>query len=336
MVVLIASSSVSQVAALRSKIADKSGLHLQPNPKKAPMAHVIGAFFVAVCFALAMGVARAEAETCASLSSISSSVTSSRPVAVEQARVEYVYDGDTLRLSDGRKVRLLGINAPELARPAKGSRPKQSAQPLAAEAAAAVNQWLQDNRLQDSKVQLLVGREHEDRYGRLLAHVFNQQGQSLEASLLQQGLAFMVVIPPNMRHADCYQQLEAEARRLQRGVWAHPAWQPVAAKEVAAQGKTGFLRMAGTVTRVDQGRDWWIELDQALVLRVSKKAQHYFKADFISDLPGRSIVVRGWVVRRKLSNSLKGKGFKEFVMQVKSPYAIQTDRFSQKIGSFGG
>ncbi len=308
---------------------------MQPNPKKAPMAHVIGAFFVAVCLALAVGAVRAEAETCASLSSVSSSVsssvTSSGAVAVEQARVEYVYDGDTLHLSDGRKVRLLGINTPELARPAKGSRLEQSAQPLAAEAAAAVNRWLQDSR-----VQLLVGREREDRYGRLLAHVFNQQGQSLEASLLQQGLAFMVVIPPNMRHADCYQQLEAEARRLQRGVWGHPAWQPVAARVVAAQGKTGFLRVAGTVTRVDQGRDWWVELDQALVLRMPAKTQHYFKADFMSDLAGRSIVVRGWVTRRKLSNSLKEKGFKEFVMQVKSPYAIQTDRFSQKNDLFGG
>jgi endonuclease YncB( thermonuclease family) len=300
------------------------------------MAHVIGAFFVVVCFALAMGVVRAEAETCASLSSIRSSVASSGPEAVEQARVEYVYDGDTLRLSDGRKVRLLGINTPELARPAKGSRPRQSAQPLAAEATAAVNRWLQDNRLQDSRVQLLVGREREDRYGRLLAHVFNQQGQSLEASLLQQGLAFMVVIPPNTRHADCYQQLEVEARRQRLGIWAHSAWQPVAAKDVAAQGKTGFVRVTGTVTRVDQARDLWIELDHALVLRVLGANDHDFLKDFIAGWQKRSLVVRGWVVRRKLSNSLKAKGFKEFVMTVKSPYAFEGDRFSQKNDLFGG
>lgn len=336
MVVLIASSSVSQVAALRSKIADKSGLHLQPNPKKAPMAHVIGAFFVAVCFVLAMGVVRAEAETCASLSSVSSSVMPSVPVAVEQARVEHVYDGDTLRLSDGRKVRLLGINTPELARPAKGSRLEQPAQPLAVEATAAVNRWLQASKVKDPRVQLLMGREREDRYGRLLAHVFNQQGQSLEASLLQQGLAFMVVIPPNTHHADCFQLLEAQARRQRLGIWAHSAWQPMAAKDVAAQGKTGFLRVTGTVTRVDQARDLWIELDHALVLRVLGANYHDFSREFVADWQKRSLVVRGWVVRRKLSNSLKAKGFKEFVMTVKSPYAFEGDRFSQKNDLFGG
>ena len=297
------------------------------------MAHVIGAFFVAVCFAWVAGIARADAETCASLSSVTSSVESSVSVVVEQAQVEYVYDGDTLRLSDGRKVRLLGINTPELARPAKGSRPEQPAQPLADEATAAVSRWLQ---APSSRVQLLVGREREDRYGRLLAHVFNQRGQSLEASLLQQGLAFMVVIPPNTRHAECYQQLEVQARRQQLGIWSHPAWQPVAAKTVVAQGKTGFLRVKGTVTRIDQARDLWIELDHALVLRVSGANHHEISRDFVADWLKRSLVVRGWVTRRKLSNSLKAKGFKEFVMTVKSPYAFERDRFSQKNDLFGG
>ena len=34
--------------------------------------------------------------------------------ATETARVEAVVDGDTLRLADGRRVRLIGVNAPEL------------------------------------------------------------------------------------------------------------------------------------------------------------------------------------------------------------------------------
>ncbi len=313
MVVLIALSSVSQVAALRSKLlvraaADKSGLHLQPNREKAPLAHVIGAFFVAADCVLAAGTVRAETETCASFASVTSSVEAATGAApVEQVRVDHVYDGDTLRLSDGRKVRLLGINTPELARPEKAGRSAQPGQPLAQEAAAAVKRWLQLSRMQSPHIQLLAGVEKRDRYGRLLAHVFNQQGQSLEASLLQQGLAFMVVVPPNDQHADCYHRLEMQARRQQRGVWSHTGWQPMAAAQVVAQKKTGFLRVTGTVTRVDEGRDVWIELEQALVLRVSAEAKHYFKADFLPNLLGRSIVVRGWVVRRKLSNSLKEK-----------------------------
>jgi endonuclease YncB( thermonuclease family) len=36
------------------------------------------------------------------------------PVGATEAVVEYVHDGDTLFLDDGRKVRLLGINTPEI------------------------------------------------------------------------------------------------------------------------------------------------------------------------------------------------------------------------------
>lgn len=45
------------------------------------------------------------------------------PVKPQQVAVRQVLDGDTVRLSDGRSVRLIGINAPELGRKGRPSEP---------------------------------------------------------------------------------------------------------------------------------------------------------------------------------------------------------------------
>jgi len=51
---------------------------------------------------------------------ISSSVLAAVECPVDRidlrAEVEYVHDGDTVRLADGRSVRLIGLNTPEMAR----------------------------------------------------------------------------------------------------------------------------------------------------------------------------------------------------------------------------
>lgn len=45
------------------------------------------------------------------------------PVKPQQVAVRQVLDGDTVRLGDGRSVRLIGINAPELGRKGRPSEP---------------------------------------------------------------------------------------------------------------------------------------------------------------------------------------------------------------------
>ncbi|WP_390616312.1 thermonuclease family protein [Maricurvus nonylphenolicus] len=238
---------------------------------------------------------------------------------LQTIRVEHIYDGDTLRLVDGRKVRLLGVNTPELARD------QRPAQALAQQAADAASQWLDQAR----ELQLLVGAEKTDRYGRVLGHIFNDRGQNLEAFLLARGLAFAIVVPPNVQHADCFAAIESQARAKLSGVWAHEDWQPLPARLAVQQEKTGFQRLIGTVTRVDGGKTLWIELDQALVLRADTTNFPNFWVGFSSDLVGKKLVVRGWLTRRKLSNSLKSKGFKEWLMTVKSPYAFEQGDFAQ-------
>jgi endonuclease YncB( thermonuclease family) len=91
----------------------------------------------------------------------------------ERVQVSSVYDGDTLRLQDGRRVRLIAVNAPELARDGK------SDQPLARASRAAVEAFIADTEF----VHLSFESRRADRYGRVLAHVTLPSGRNLESHL---------------------------------------------------------------------------------------------------------------------------------------------------------
>ena len=87
--------------------------------------------------------------------------------STEHSQVTYVYDGDTVKLKDGRRLRFIGINTPEVSRKGK------PVQPLA-EAARTALQDLLDTH--NGTLLLQYGQQDHDRYGRLLAHVFLENG----------------------------------------------------------------------------------------------------------------------------------------------------------------
>jgi endonuclease YncB( thermonuclease family) len=89
-----------------------------------------------------------------------------------EGRVE-VLDGDTLRLPDGRKLRLAAIDTPELGRPGA----QQAAECLA-------------GLLQGRRLRLQPPDPPRDRYGRLLADVV-ADGSSVSAALVERGLAWV-------------------------------------------------------------------------------------------------------------------------------------------------
>lgn len=125
--------------------------------------------------------------------------------------VKAVIDGDTLLLEDGRFVRLIGIDAPEL-----GHRGAPS-QPFARKAKAHLLGLV---RASGWKVLLEPGMVPKDHYGRALAHVFDRKGDSLAIGQLEQGLATLMVFPPNVRDVGLLKDAQALARREARGLWA--------------------------------------------------------------------------------------------------------------------
>ena len=62
-----------------------------------------------------------------------------------------------------------------------------------------------------------VGKK--DRYGRTLAYVYLEDGAFLNAELVKQGYAVIMTVPPNVKYADLFLQLQSKARDAKRGLW---------------------------------------------------------------------------------------------------------------------
>ncbi|MFA5679111.1 MAG: thermonuclease family protein [Pseudomonas sp.] len=191
-----------------------------------------------------------------------------------------VIDGDTLDLVDGRRVRLVGINAPEIGRNGRPSEPYAQA---ARKALASL--------VKGGELRLLVGEEPRDRYGRTLGHLFDGSGANLEANLLREGLGFAVALPPNLRLLDCHLQQEQQARQQRLGVWkANPA------RRASQVDSGGFHLLRGRIETISRtGRHIWIDLDGSVALRLPRGL---IAADELSAWKGRKIEARGWVVDR--------------------------------------
>jgi len=205
--------------------------------------------------------------------------------------VSRVIDGDTLRLSDGRKLRLIGINTPELGR---DGRP---AEPLAQTARRALVDLLGDA----PRLGLRFGREREDRYKRLLAHAYLPDGRNVEVSLLEQGLAAYIVVPPNTALSGCYRQAERLARDAGRGVW-DSVYRPLPVDRVARD-RGGFRIITGTVVRVGESRrSLWLNFQRSpgegpregVAVRISREDLGHFRQWDPRRLQGRRVTVRGW------------------------------------------
>ncbi len=231
------------------------------------------------------------------------------PGGLPTAQVREVVDGDTLRLQDGRSVRMLGINTPEIGRKGRPTEPF-------ADAARKRLQALVD--ASDGRVGLMVGQQGRDHYGRTLAHVFGANGNSFEAQLLAEGLGYLVVVAPNVELADCQQQAERVARQSHLGVWRQS---PVITVDRLSQ--SGFALISGRVSAIERNRGGiWIELGPDAVLHVPPKLQGAFASSFLDGLEGRQVVARGWVIDRSRRGGLKA-GQARWMLPLTAPAMLE-------------
>lgn len=228
----------------------------------------------------------------------------------ERASVQQVIDGDTLRLGDGRLVRFIGINTPEIGRKGKPS------EPLAEQA----QQTLQAMLGRKATVGLRYGQELQDRYQRLLAHVYLADGGSVEARLLEAGLAAQIIVPPNVWNQACYQSAERAARRAGKGVWAGH-YRPILVADLP-KGVQGFRLITGKVSRVGESkRSLWLNFPrrpgegrrEGVAVRISRDDLDYFDTWQPKDLQGKTIIVRGWIYPYK----------KQQVMRLRHPGSLE-------------
>jgi len=127
-------------------------------------------------------------------------------------RVTRVIDGDTVEICclEGRpeKVRYIGVNTPETNHPSKG------VEEYGHEAKEA------NRRLVAGKaVRLELDVDPRDRYGRLLAYVYLEDGTFVNAWLVEQGFAQVMTVPPNVKYQELLLKLQRGARDRGKGLW---------------------------------------------------------------------------------------------------------------------
>jgi micrococcal nuclease len=157
-------------------------------------------------------------------------------------KVRHVHDGDTVILEDGTRVRLLGINTPEI----------DGKYTQAESGGEAARRWLQ-KRVEGRTVRLETDREREDKYGRLLAHLFAEDGEHLNLALVEQGLAVVSLYPPNLKYAEALLAAQQRAETAARGMWGSPAYRPRSLDALKGKAKPGWGRWRGAPSRVEHG-----------------------------------------------------------------------------------
>lgn len=137
------------------------------------------------------------------------------PAGAQEATVVRVVDGDTVVLRgrgvgplDARptRVRVLLVDTPEVHTEQEcfGEQAHDRAEELLPDGAT---------------VRVQADRDPEDRFGRLLLHVWADDVNVGEA-LVREGYAEVLQIDPNVRYLDVFEAAEQEAREAGRGLWS--------------------------------------------------------------------------------------------------------------------
>jgi micrococcal nuclease len=139
----------------------------------------------------------------------------------ENVFVSRVIDGDTLRLSNSEKVRLIGIDTPEMHESDKLYRDsRKSGQDAQTIQALGRRSYAFTRSLVEGKtVRLEFDVEKRDKYERLLAYVYLPDGTFVNAEIVKQGYASLMTYPPNVKHADEFRELYRKAREQRLGLW---------------------------------------------------------------------------------------------------------------------
>lgn len=135
--------------------------------------------------------------------------------------MEDVVDGDTIVVTGGTRVRLIGVDTPET------KDPRKPVQCFGVEASSHTASLLSPG----TSVRLLYDVEVFDRYGRTLAYVYREDdGLFVNAALVAEGFALVASFPPNVAHVEELTALARTAREEGRGLWSACGDEPAAAE----------------------------------------------------------------------------------------------------------
>jgi endonuclease YncB( thermonuclease family) len=202
--------------------------------------------------------------------------------ASELYRVIRVLDGDTVVLSDTRKVRLLGINTPEMGYRGKPNEP----------GASRAKEYLKSIVL-NKEVMLEQGVEQKDKYERTLAHIFLQNKQHINLTMIESGLATLSLHPPNIKYSKELVVAQKSAEKSGLGLWSMSKYAVRSIDVVSNKRATHWGRFNGNVIKISlskQGAKLWLNSETYIWIGASHES--YFPK--LDTYKGQRIEVRGW------------------------------------------
>jgi len=149
-------------------------------------------------------------------------------------KVACVVDGDTIELSNGERVRYIGIDTPEI-REKENSNWVYKPMPFA-EKAKDFNRKLVEGK----SVKLEFDVQKKDKYKRLLAYVYAED-KMVNVEMVREGLAMIYTYPPNVKYSQRFLDAQREARDNNRGLWIDLKGNKISTSE--AKNNIGRVRM---------------------------------------------------------------------------------------------
>lgn len=143
--------------------------------------------------------------------------------------VTKVIEGDSLRLANGRRVGLIGVDCPEASEGKKlyADAQRTGFSVATMQALGTSSQEFTKRLVEGRRVRLEFDVQKKDKTGKLLAYVFLKDGTFLNAKVLKEGYGFYV---PDLANQKYHQRLKSwydEARKEGRGIFATaniPQW----------------------------------------------------------------------------------------------------------------
>ncbi len=212
---------------------------------------------------------------------------------VGEAEVIKVIDGDTVRLSTGQEVRLVGIQAPKLSLGRKE-----------------VPDWPYGNQAREALLFDLINRNVRyghagnlmDRHGRGLAHLVRDDGNWVQGWMIANGHARVYSFPDNRLFVRRLQELEIAARAARRGLWAINLYAIRQATDTSIKPYSFFHLIEGQVQATGDARGWrylnfgpdW-KTDFTVAIKADDQRRFRDEWPDWETLVNRQVRVRGWV-----------------------------------------
>lgn len=201
-------------------------------------------------------------------------ILSCNPTDYSKIKVIDVIDGDTVRLSNGKLLRYVGIDTAEVRQKVNGKF-IYNPQPFSLEAKE------YNRKLVEGKpVRIEFDITKTDRYGRLLGYCYVDD-TFVNAKLIEQGYAVLYTFPPNIKYTDLFADLQRKARNQRKGIWA--SYQVIDQAQAAdhigqirtVQGKVVNTYQSPKVTYLNFGNDY--KTDFTIVIFKNSLAQFHKK-----------------------------------------------------------